>query len=136
MDALKSVMHVAGSGMRAQSERLRVISENVANADSTAETPGGDPYRRKTVSFQTVLDRQTGAERVEVARVGRDPSKFDLKYDPTHPAADGRGYVKMPNVSTLTEMADMREASRAYQANMTLMENGISMIAKTTDLLR
>src|SRR3546814_9706292 len=116
MDPLQAVMEVGASGMRAQALRLRVVSENLANAASTATTPGGDPYRRQTVTFESVLARGTGAEMVKVREVGRDMSPFRLSHDPSHPAANAEGYVKLPNVSSVIEMADMREASRSYEA--------------------
>jgi flagellar basal-body rod protein FlgC len=136
VDAIDATMRIATSGMRAQSLRLRVVSENVANANSTGSTPGADPYRRKTVSFQSVLDRKIGAEVVGRGRIGTDRSDFRLNYDPAHPAADDRGYVKMPNVNTLIEMADMREAARGYEANVTVIEQAKAMASRTIDLLR
>ena len=136
MDPLTAIGRVAASGMRAQGKRMQVVSENIANADSTSVQPGGDPYRRKTITFQSVLDVQTGGERVEVKAIGRDRSDFRLVYDPAHPAADAQGYVKMPNVNPLIEMADMREASRSYEANLNMLDMGRQMKARTLDLLR
>lgn len=136
MDPLKSIMQIAGSGMMAQGERLKVISENVANANSTGSTPGADPYRRKTISFDEMVDRSSGATMVKVDDIGRDMSDFKKTYDPQHPAADQMGYVKMPNVSTLIEMSDMREASRSYEANMNMLDTGRRMKSQTIDLLK
>ena len=136
MDPLTAISRVAASGMRAQGKRMQVVSENIANADSTSVQPGGDPYRRKTITFQSVLDAQTGGERVEVKAIGRDRSDFRLVYDPAHPAADAQGYVKMPNVNPLIEMADMREASRSYEANLNMLDMGRQMKARTLDILR
>lgn len=136
MDPLSSILSVSASGMRAQSERLRVVAENVANANSTSDTPGGDPYRRKTITFETLVDRNTGGEMVKVDKISRDMSDFRLSYDPTHPAADENGYVKLPNVNTLIEMADMREASKSYEANMNMLDAGRGMMSKTIDMLR
>lgn len=136
MDALKSIMQTSASGMHVQSERLKVISENIANAESTATEPGGDPYRRKTITFQQMVDRNSGANMVGVDKIGFDKSSFQLVYDPNHIAADENGYVKMPNVNTLVEMMDMREASRSYEANMNMLDSGRTMMSKTIDLLR
>jgi flagellar basal-body rod protein FlgC len=127
---------LSAAGMKAQGERLRVIAENLANGDSTASTPGGDPYRRKVVTFQNVLDRELHMNLVEVDRVREDKSEFPLKYDPTNPAANKDGYVKMPNVNTLIEMMDMREAQRSYEANLNMIEVSKSMLSRTLDLLR
>jgi flagellar basal-body rod protein FlgC len=131
-----SSIAIASSGLKAQSMRMRVVAENVANANSTASTPGGDPYRRKTITFEAELDRSLGASLVEVKSIGVDRSSFKQVYDPSHPAADEDGYVKMPNVSTLIEMADMREATRAYEANLNMIEQARSMLMRTTDLIR
>lgn len=136
VDPLSATMHIAASGLEAQGTRLRVIAENVANADSTSDVPGGDPYRRKTISFATTMDRSLGAEVVDVKRIGRDRSDFHLVHDPSHPAADGNGYVKRPNVSTLIEMMDMREATRSFEASMNMIEQARAMMARTVDLLR
>lgn len=118
MDPLSASLKVAGSGLTAQSERLRIVSENLANAQSTGQTPGSEPYRRKTISFAAEIDRTTGASMVEVADVGRDDTAFPIEYQPGNEAANDAGYVKMPNVNVLVEMADMREANRSYQANL------------------
>lgn len=136
MDPLQSIARIAASGMTAQTARLRVISENVANADSTGATTGDDPFRRKTISFSEMVDRDSGATLVEVDRIGRDQSDFRLDYDPSHPAADETGYVKRPNVDPIIEMANMREASRNYEANMNMFEAGRRMRGQMLDLLK
>ncbi|WP_029011641.1 flagellar basal body rod protein FlgC [Niveispirillum irakense] len=135
-DNLASSFGIAATGMKAQTARLRVVAENMANANSTSETPGGDPYRRKTVVFASVMDRALGADTVEVKRVGRDLSDFTLRHDPGHPAADENGYVKVPNVNTLVEAMDMREAGRSYDANMNVMQQARGMLSRTIDMLR
>lgn len=136
MADLKDSMFIAGSGMQAQSTRMRVIAENIANAESTATTPGGDPYRRKTVSFKNVLDKKLDAEVVKVRKVDRDQSDFKLELDPSHPAADASGYVKKANVDTLIETADMKEAQRSYEANIAVIETSKGMITRTIDMMR
>ncbi len=135
MDLNESLM-VAAAGMRVQGERLRVISENLANADSVAEKPGGDPYRRKTISFKNALDKHLGIETVQVAKVGQDKSDFRKKFDPGNPAADSTGYVTMPNVNTLVELTDMREAERSYEANLKTIDAARTMLQRTIDILR
>ena len=135
MDTMKSML-IAASGMRAQAERMRVIAENLANASSTATTPGEDPYRRQVPVFKAELDRATGADVVRVANVVHDNSEFREQYMPGHPAADERGYVKMPNVNSLIEMMDMREAQRAYEANLSVIDNTRTMMVRTVDLLK
>ena len=133
---LKNAMKISASGMRAQGERLKTISENLANADSMAKTPGGDPYRRKVISFKSELDRASGVNMVRAQKPTQDRSDFELKYDPGHPAANSDGYVKMPNVKTVIEMADMREAQRTYEANLNAVDTAKQMINRTIDLLR
>jgi flagellar basal-body rod protein FlgC len=135
MDTMKSML-IAASGMRAQAERMRVIAENLANATSTASAPGEDPYRRQVPVFKAELDRASGAEVVHMKGVVHDQSNFREQYMPGHPAADERGYVKMPNVNSLIEMMDMREAQRAYEANLTVIDNTRTMMARTVDLLK
>ncbi|WP_068085656.1 flagellar basal body rod protein FlgC [Polycladidibacter stylochi] len=135
MDFYKS-MQIAASGLKAQTGRMRVIAENIANADSTGRTPGADPYRRKMVSFENKFDREVGANLVELAKVQEDKSAFELRYDPHHPAANTKGYVKMPNVSTLVEAADMREAQRTYEANLNVIKASRSMMQRTLDILK
>jgi flagellar basal-body rod protein FlgC len=135
MDLVKAIK-ISASGMKAQGTRLRVISENIANANSLAEVPGGDPYRRKLVSFKEVLDKSIGAETVAVNKIEFDQSDFNKRFDPTHPAADKDGYVSTPNVNGLIEMMDMREAQRSYTANLDMIETSKRMIERTIDLLR
>lgn len=135
MDLVKS-MHVSSSGMRAQGLRLRVISENLANADSLGTKPGEAPYRRRVVSFKNQLDRALGVETVKIDRVRLDRSEFTKRYDPKHPAADADGYIKTPNVNSLIELMDMREAQRSYEANLNMIEVSRSMVKNTIDLLR
>ncbi len=135
MEMMKSML-IAASGLRAQSERWRVIAENLANASSTATKPGEDPYRRKVAVFQSELDAATRTETIRVKRIVKDMSDFREQYMPGHPAADARGYVKLPNVSSLIEMMDMREAQRAYEANLSVIDNTRTMLSRTVDLLR
>jgi len=135
MEMMKSML-VAAAGMRAQAERWRIIAENLANASSTATKPGEDPYRRKIPVFKAELDRATGVETVRMSRVAKDMTDFREQYMPGHPAADARGYVKMPNVNSLVEMMDMREAQRTYEANLSVIDNTRSMLARTVDLLK
>jgi flagellar basal-body rod protein FlgC len=135
MDLMDSLA-ISAAGMRVQGERLRVISENVANVDSVSEVPGGDPYRRKTITFKNALDREQGLDLVKVSKVGLDPSEFIRKYDPSNPAADTGGYIKLPNVNALIEMSDMREAQRSYEANLKVIETARGMLQRTIDILR
>ncbi|MGA1800671.1 flagellar basal body rod protein FlgC [Rhizobium sp. HT1-10] len=136
MDPLTAAMKVAGSGLEAQSTRLRIVSENIANARSTGDTPGASPYRRKTVTFGAELDHTNNLTTVGVKKVGQDQGKFVEEYDPDSPAADTRGYVKMPNVNVLVEMADMREANRSYEANLQTIKQSRDLINSTIDLLK
>jgi len=136
MDDLQKSMMVGVSGMKAQAQRLRVISENLANADSAATSADGTPYRRKLITFKDEIDRQTGINGVKVDKVRPDTSDFVKKYDPRHPAADKDGYVMMPNVNPLIEMMDMREAQRSYEANMNVVSTSKAMLARTVDMLK
>ncbi len=136
MDALNSSMKIAGSGLAAQSARLRVVAENLANALSTGKTAGADPYQRKTISFSTELDRASGTPLVRVANYGVDKTPFSIQHDPSNPAADANGDVKLPNVNTLVELADMREANRAYEADLQVMKQTHELISMTIDLLK
>jgi flagellar basal-body rod protein FlgC len=136
MDALNSIMSISTAGMRAQSERMKIIAENVANAEATGTTPGADPYRRKMITFSEEIDRATGASIVQVNPVTRDMSDFPVRYDPAHPAADAQGIVKLPNVSSIIEMANMREASRSYEANMNMFDIGRQMRGQIVDMLK
>ena len=133
---LKDAMQISAAGMRAQGQRLRVISENLANADSTSQTPGGEPYRRKIMTFKNVLDRSINADMVRVNKIMPDSKDFELKYDPSHPAANAEGYVLRPNVNSLVEMSDMREAQRSYEANLSVIETSKAMLSRTIGLLR
>ena len=135
MDFLKSIS-IAASGLKTQAGRMRVISENIANADSTAQTPGGDPYRRKVPTFVSELDRELGAQVLTLGRIRQDPTQFKVKYEPGHPAADASGNVKCPNVNSLIEMTDMREAQRSYEANLNVVSATRRMIQRTLDILR
>lgn len=134
MDLVKS-LHIAASGMKAQSDRLRIVSENIANADSVGKFPGDQPYRRKTISFESQLDHAMGIEKVKVSDYGVDDTQFHRKYDPSHPAADNQGYILLPNVNPMLEMMDMREARRGYEANMNIIEVSKSMLQQTIGLL-
>lgn len=136
MDPLVASLKISASGLEAQSSRLRVVSENLANARSTGDTPGADPYRRKTISFVQELDRAAGVSTVEIKKIGLDRSDFRTEYDPGNPAADPNGVVKYPNVNILVEMADMREANRSYEANLQSIRQARDLINSTIDLLR
>jgi flagellar basal-body rod protein FlgC len=129
-------LSIATSGLRAQAGRMRVISENIANADSTAATPGGDPYRRKVPTFSSELDRTLDAKVVALGRIRPDPSAFRIKHDPGNPAADAAGNVKYPNVNSLVEMTDMRDAQRSYEANLNIISATRRMIQRTLDILK
>jgi flagellar basal-body rod protein FlgC len=135
MDFLKTIS-VAASGLKAQSGRMRVIAENLANADSTARTPGGDPYRRKVPTFTNTFNRELEAHVVQLGRIRTDQSEFRTRFDPGHPAADEKGEVKLPNVSSLVEQMDMREAQRSYEANLNLVSATRRMISRTIEILR
>lgn len=126
---------VAFAGMNAQSERLKVIAENLANVDSTAQTPDADPYKRKIISFENVLDRTLGVDTVKVAGIKTIDDGFGRRYEPGHPAADATGYVKTPNVNSITELMDMREAQRSYEANLNIIDAAKSMLSRIIDLL-
>jgi flagellar basal-body rod protein FlgC len=136
MTDMNAALNIAASGLRAQTARMKVIAENIANANSTAPNPGADPYRRKVATFGQVLDRETGTNEVKMTGIAKDRSDFQLRYDPTHPGADANGYVKTPNVNTLIESMDMREAQRAYEANLNVVESARAMMTRTIDLLR
>jgi len=133
---LKDAMHVAAAGMKVQGARMRLVAQNLANAQSTALQPGGEPYRRQTITFQGRLDRELGIETVQVARVGTDPSPFNKRFEPGHPAADADGYLLTPNLDPLLEMMDLREAQRSFEANLSAMTLARTMIQRTIDLLR
>ena len=132
---LSDAITIASSGMKAQGSRLKVISENLANANSTSQTPGGEPYRRKVLTFGNVLDRTVNAQLVKVRSIGPDRSDFELRYDPQNPGANADGYVMTPNVNSIIEMADMREAQRSYDANLTVIETSVGMLKNTLSVL-
>ena len=133
---LESAMMASAAGLRAQSVRMRVISENIANQGSVASEPGADPYRRKIITFQTELDRASGVNLVTVSGVDLDQSKFGKKYDPGNPAADTAGYIKTSNVNGMIELMDMRQAQRTYQSNLNALEASRRMATMTLELLR
>lgn len=135
MDLLKSIV-AAASGLRVQSGRMKVIAENMANADSTADRPGADPYRRKVPTFKAQMDRELGVRTVELGRVRKDNSAFRTRIEPGHPAADANGEVKLPNVNSLVETMDMREAQRSYEANLNVIASARRMITRTIEILR
>lgn len=127
---------ISAAAMEAQAKRLRIISENIANADSVGQYPGAEPYRRKLIFFKNKVDRKTGVPMVTVDRYGEDDSQFPMKYDPMHPAANDDGYVMLPNVKTMIEMADMREAQRSYEANVNIIDMSKTLMAKTIDIIQ
>ena len=135
-DPLQTALHIAASGLQAQSMRLRVVSENIANAQSTGSTPGAAPYARQTVSFESEMDRTLGANLVQVKSIGVDSTPFKLERDPGNPAADQNGMVKMPNVDVLVELADMREANRSYEANLQVAKQSADMLSQTVALMK
>lgn len=136
MDDLFKTFRISAAGMKTQGTRLRVISENLANANSLPTQPGEMPYRRKVVTFKNELDSATGANLVSVNRVNTDPSAYTTKYDPSHPAADANGYVLAPNVNSLIEMSDMREAQRSYEANLSVIKATKTMLQNTLGVMR
>lgn len=133
---LKTALSVSASGLRAQAMRMRLVAENLANQDSVARTPGGDPYRRRTVSFASEVDRATGAAGVRIKAIDPDRSDFTRVYMPGSPAADAQGYVLKPNVNGLIETADMRDAQRSYEANLQAIEAAKSLTMRTIDLMK
>jgi flagellar basal-body rod protein FlgC len=136
LDPIEAASRIAGAGLAVQSVRMRIVSENLANAQSTGAVAGADPYARKTVSFDSELDHAMGVELVRVRSIGTDRSPFRVDYDPGHPAADAKGFVKFPNVNILMEMADMREANRSYEANLQVFKQARELSAMTIDLLK
>ena len=136
IDPLRAAGQIAGDGLSVQSTRMRVVSENIANARSTGTTPGADPYRRKTVVFDSEFDRLAGGFTVNVRQLATDPSPFQVEHDPGNPAADGDGNVKLPNVNMMLELADMREANRSYEANLQMLKQVRTLATMTIDLLR
>ena len=133
---LSKIFHIASSGLNVQSQRLRVIAENLANSETMGQTPGGEPYRRKTITFKNVFDRVLGVNLVKVARTGADRTPFERRFDPSHMAADDQGYVRMPNVNPLIELTDMRQAQRTYEANLNIIDVTRNMLRSTIDILQ
>ena len=136
MTDLVKTIKISAAGMQAQGTRLRVIAENLANADSLADNPGEKPYQRKVVTFKNVLDRELSADKVKVDKILLDRSEFSKRFDPQHPSADEDGYVLHPNVNSLVELMDMREAQRSYEANLNVINTSKGMLTRTIDLLR
>lgn len=136
IDPLEASILIAGSGLAAQSTRLRVVSENLANAQSTGASPGANPYARKTVTFAAEMDRAAGVDLVAVKSIGVDRSPFRVEQDPGNPAADAKGFVKLPNVNVIMEMADLRESNRSYEANLQIVKQTRDLSSMTIDLLR
>ncbi len=137
MSDIMNAMHVSAMGMKVQGARIRVISENVANADTTGNSPGADPYTRQAISFKNTLDKELGVKLIKVNKIENDTSKpFPLEYIPDHPAANEEGYVKMPNVTTMIEVMDVREAQRSYEANLGMIDQSKTMLLRTIDLLK
>lgn len=135
MDLMAS-MKIAAAGLKAQGGRMRVIAENLANANSTASSPNESPYRRKIPTFTQEFNRAVGANMIKIGRITADQSEFAKRYEPGHPAADSQGYVKLPNVNALIEGMDMREAQRSYEANLNVISATRRMLARTLDILR
>ncbi len=136
IDPIDAAIEVATSGLEAHSTRMRVVSENLANAESTASTPGGNPYTRKLVTFEDEMDQASGVDLVKIRTVGLDKAPYRVEYDPGNPAADASGFVKLPNVNLITEMADMREANRSYSANIQVVKQARELYTMTVDLMR
>lgn len=135
-DSLQKSIEIAMQGNNIQSERLKIVAENIANEYSTSEKPGEDPYRRKIMFVENKYDKKKRTNLVRVKKYSEDKSDFEIKYDPTHPSANADGYVKMPNVKKLVEMADASEAQRAYEANLGVVEMSRSMIQKSLEAIR
>jgi flagellar basal-body rod protein FlgC len=135
-DPLRASLQIAGSGLQTQATRLRVVSENIANAQSTASIPGGDPYTRQTISFENALDRAAGYSMVKVKQIGRDSAPYKVEQDPGNPAADAKGFVKLPNVDVLVELSDLREANRSYEANLQVAKQSSDLQNQTVALLK
>lgn len=130
-----TTLDISASGLSAQSARLQVIAENLANANSTGATPGSNPYRRQTIAFRDQVDQATGANLVEVANVGKDQSAFPTKFAPSNPAADAQGYVKLPNVNSFVELMDMQQSERSYDANLSVMNATRGMLTRALGIL-
>ena len=136
MNDFLSSLKIAATGLHAQTARMRIIAENLANADSAGKTPSEDPYRRKIPTFQAVMDKEVGGETVKIGRIAYDQSDFNERYEPGHPAADAAGYVKYPNVNSLIETMDMRQAQRSYEANLNVVTVTRQMLGSTLDVLK
>jgi len=133
---LDKALRISARGMEAQTTRLRVIAENLANQDTTGSTPEASPYRRKTVAFGSELDQASGQSLIKVKKVGEDSSAFPQRFDPSHPAADKNGYVRTPNVNSFVEVMDMREAQRSYSANLQVMQVTRGLLTRAIELLK
>ena len=136
MNDFLSSLKIAATGLHAQTARMRIIAENLANADSAGKTPGEDPYRRKIPTFKAVMDKEIGGDTVQIGRIALDQSDFSQRYEPGHPAADANGYVKYPNVNSLIETMDMRQAQRSYEANLNVVTVTRQMLGATLDVLK
>lgn len=136
MSDFLSSLKIAATGLHAQTARMRVIAENLANADSAGKTPNEEPYRRRIPTFKAVMDADAGGETVQIGKIAYDMTDFEQRYEPGHPAADARGYVRYPNVDPLIEAMDMREAQRTYEANLNVVSVTRSMLGRTLDILR
>jgi flagellar basal-body rod protein FlgC len=136
IDPIDATIKIASSGLETQSARLRIVAENMANAQSTGPTSGADPYARKTVTFESELDQVTGVDLVKIKNMGVDHTPFRIEHDPGSPAADSKGFVKLPNVNMIMEMTDLREANRSYEANLQVIKQANSLSSSTIDLLR
>lgn len=136
VDPLSASLKAASSALYAQSQRIRIATENMANANTTSQTPGGDPYRRRTITFAEELSRAEGVRGVSVRSIGVDQRDFKTTYDPGSPAADARGYVKQPNVDPMVELADLRDANRSYQANIQIVKQARDLVSLTIDLMK
>ncbi len=133
---LQKALTISARGMTVQTSRLRVIAENLANQDTTGTSPQTQPYRRKTITFANAMDRSVGAETVRVKKIGRDMGDLPLRYDPSHPAADERGYLRVPNVNSFVEVMDMKEAERSYSANLNVLQVSRSMLTRAIEMLK
>jgi len=136
MNDFLNSLRISATGLHAQTGRMRIIAENLANADSAAKTQDSDPYRRRVPTLHSVFDRELGGYKVQMGKIGYDLSDFDSRYEPGHPAADERGYVRYPNVNSLIEAVDMREAQRTYEANLNVVTATRQMMGRTLDILR
>jgi len=136
MTDFMSSLKIAATGLHAQSARMRVIAENIANADSAGKSPEEDPYRRRIPTFEAVMNKETGGKGVQIGRVAMDMTEFESRFEPGHPAADANGYVRYPNVNPLIEAMDMRQAQRTYEANLNIISVTRQMLGSTIDILR